>query len=549
MAGQGRHRLEQPKRRRVATGVAVAGVASVFVLSSGTTAFADNVVNDVVADINTGDKVVTIVESGSATVSFKIVGNSSPGTDPGGCDVDLAHAATVTIAVASGATVDSDSVLSGNQNTLTFTACNVFKAATFTSTTAGTYAVSTSVSGGVNLSAYNTNGATFDLQVNAASAGVCDDWTSISAAAPTIDQTGGTTGSNGWWTSAPTPTASGGNGTLLWGPLDDGSSTSLTATPPTLSEGTHTVYAWDVLVGTDDSVCDSASSLAAYKVDSVAPGIAFKDMSPAANGNGWNNSSVTVRWDCTDATSLPVDAVVSDTKSDEGAHQTANGVCYDNAGNSASANRSNINIDLSDPTNIAFVGSIDDGDHFPLGQVPSTPTCTADDQLTLSGLHDCTVSGYETTVGSHILRATATDNAGNSDYIEITYTVDPWTFAGFYSPVDNDVLNTMKSGATAPIKFELFVGDDPDTWTEWTDTTGIKLTQKSITCAATGVAGETDPVASTSGATVLRYDTTSGQFVYNWQSPKNMANTCWAVTIYGPAGSQASKTAYFKLTK
>jgi hypothetical protein len=46
------------------------------------------------------------------------------------------------------------------------------------------------------------------------------------------------------------------------------------------------------------------------------------------------------------------------------------------------------------------------------------------------------------------------------------------------------------------------------------------------------------------GGTSLRYDTTGGQFVYNWKTPTG-AGTCHAVTITAQDGSY--KTAYFKL--
>jgi hypothetical protein len=49
-----------------------------------------------------------------------------------------------------------------------------------------------------------------------------------------------------------------------------------------------------------------------------------------------------------------------------------------------------------------------------------------------------------------------------------------------------------------------------------------------------------------SGNTVLRYDTTSGQFVFNWQTPKNKAGSCYKVTIPAKDGV-SSLTAYFKL--
>jgi hypothetical protein len=48
----------------------------------------------------------------------------------------------------------------------------------------------------------------------------------------------------------------------------------------------------------------------------------------------------------------------------------------------------------------------------------------------------------------------------------------------------------------------------------------------------------------TTGGTSLRYDSTGGQFIYNWQTPKK-PNTCYNVTMTATDGS--TLTAYFKL--
>src|SRR3989449_7054643 len=83
---------------------------------------------------------------------------------------------------------------------------------------------------------------------------------------------------------------------------------------------------------------------------SVAPSITFASRLPAANSDGWNNSDVTVKWDCADALSAPASAQVSDTKSSDGAGQTANGTCADKAGNTKSASLGGISIDRVAPS-------------------------------------------------------------------------------------------------------------------------------------------------------------------------------------------------------
>ena len=141
------------------------------------------------------------------------------------------------------------------------------------------------------------------------------------------------------------------------------------------------------------------------------------------------------------------------------------------------------------------------------------------------------MTGYSTAVGPHTLVATATDNAGRTTTAQRSYTVLGWTAKGFYAPVDmGGVLNTVKAGSTVPLKFELFAGP-----TELTATSAVS----SFAAVKVGcVTGAEDPVEtlSTTGGTSLRYDTTGGQYIQNWQTPKS-AGSCYRVTMTAQDGS------------
>jgi hypothetical protein len=193
------------------------------------------------------------------------------------------------------------------------------------------------------------------------------------------------------------------------------------------------------------------------------------------------------------------------------------------------------------PSNIQFVGNINDGGSFFFGDVPAQPTCTATDGG--SGLNSagCVVSGYSTAVGTHTLKATATDKAGNTATKEISYTVKPYTLNGFYQPIDmNDTVNTVKNGSTVPVKFELFKGA-----TELTSTSAVtSIVAKTVNCAAFNGDPEDAIETVATGGTSLRYDAAGGQFIYNWQTPKK-PNTCHNLTMTATDGSTI--TAYFKL--
>jgi hypothetical protein len=193
-------------------------------------------------------------------------------------------------------------------------------------------------------------------------------------------------------------------------------------------------------------------------------------------------------------------------------------------------------VDKKAPTDIVYVGSISNGGSYYFGAVPAAPTCSASDGG--SGLASCVVSGYSTAVGEHTLTATATDMVGNASSAQISYEVLAWNLFGFYQPVDmNGVFNTVKGGSTVPLKFEVFAG------AELTSTSVVKtFVPTRIACDSS--ASFDDVELSTSGGTSLRYDTTAGQFIQNWQTPKQ-PGACYRVTMTTQDGS--SLVAFFRL--
>ncbi len=179
-----------------------------------------------------------------------------------------------------------------------------------------------------------------------------------------------------------------------------------------------------------------------------------------------------------------------------------------------------------------------DGGAYDFGSVPAQPMCAASDGL--SGIDgSCSVSGYSGSPGTHTVVARAKDKAGNEMSEGRTYTVRPWTLRGFYQPTDmSGTLNVVKNGATVPLKFEIFAGS-----TELRDTSYVNpLTATQITCEA-GATIDMIEVTAT-GGTALRYDDVTGEFVYNWHTPKKAGN-CYRVKVATQDGSILA--ALFKL--
>ena len=360
----------------------------------------------------------------------------------------------------------------------------------------------------------------------------------IDTSAPTANLavSAGTLGDNGWYISDVT-IATSGSDTLSGPPTCTPDQYLTDDSTGTVFEGSCTNQA--------DLLTDAASLT--VKRDTVAPTIVDEGaVGGTAGANGWYTSSVTNRFTATDSTSDVV-AGSADFTRDSGLAEGAavkiqSGAVSDNAGNeTAGINSDAFKIDLSNPTDVSFVNGPAGGSSHHYGQVPTAPTCTASDAI--SGISSCEVSGYSTAVGSHTMTATATDNAGRTAAVTRSYTVLGWTLNGFYQPVDMStantvVYNTVKNGSTVPLKFEVFAGS-----TEKTTVDAVKsLTYAATACATTAVTDEIETLAT--GGTVLRYDSSAGQFIYNWKTPST-AGKCYRVTM--TTQDNGTLVAYFKL--
>jgi hypothetical protein len=138
--------------------------------------------------------------------------------------------------------------------------------------------------------------------------------------------------------------------------------------------------------------------------------------------------------------------------------------------------------------------------------------------------------------------ATGACQVNNEDYY----------FNGFFQPVDNKpVFNMGKAGRTFPIKWRL-----PDcntgvpTGGYITDVgvvTNNPLTYKKITCPGGLTVDAMEEEAATSGSTVLRYDFTDNQFIFNWKTSSTFVNMCYELSL--KLNNGMTQGAYFKFTK
>ena len=250
---------------------------------------------------------------------------------------------------------------------------------------------------------------------------------SVSFGVPTTTAgLGGTQGTNGWYISPVqvtlAATNSVGPGVAATYYTVDGGSQQTYASPFTVTgDGTHTVTYWSV----DTSGNTETAHSLTVKIDATPPVVTFGALSPTPNAAGWNNSSVSLPYTTTDATSGLLSATPGSplTFTTEGANQTQTVTATDSASNSAQAASPAVSIDLTAPTTTASASGAQGNGGVYTGT--ATVTLTATDALSgvASTLYAIDGGGQQTysspflvtNSGSHTVNYFSTDIAGNAE--------------------------------------------------------------------------------------------------------------------------------------
>jgi len=280
--------------------------------------------------------------------------------------------------------------VTANPGSLLFAGCNNVKYVTFSSSTPGAYAIAVaSVTGGKSGSQWDTAPAAFTLIVQPSDS-------TPPVITPNIS---GALGDNGWYVS---------DVEVTWTISDPES-------PYTIIEGCvnttiDTDTAGTTLTCKASSAGGTSSASVTIKRDATPPAI-VGSRSPDANEYGWNNTDVTVSFECSDGLSGIASCSGPTVLSGEGADQSVTGWAFDLAGNSASATVSDIHIDKTPP---AIVGSRSpDANANGWNNTDVTVSFTCSDGL--SGIDSCSGPTVLSGEGAgQSVTGWAVDKAGNS---------------------------------------------------------------------------------------------------------------------------------------
>src|SRR5215213_504567 len=161
------------------------------------------------------------------------------------------------------------------------------------------------------------------------------------------------------------------------------------------------------------------------------------------------------------------------------------------------------------------------------GTVFTDPGATASDGCAGNLTSAIVVTGSvdTNTVGFYALTYSVSDPTGHSDTEVRTVEVLPYNFTGFFSPIDNPpVLNEMKAGQAAPVKFSL--GGNQ----------GLNIFAAGSPSSVQISCNTSDPIVPVeetemAGSSSLTYDSITDRYKYTWKTEGSWKNTCRQLTV------------------
>ena len=162
--------------------------------------------------------------------------------------------------------------------------------------------------------------------------------------------------------------------------------------------------------------------------------------------------------------------------------------------------------------------------------------------VSLSASGPCTISGttvHLTNIGTCTVNAS---HAGTALYAPAATSASItviWPWGGFYSPVDNGVMNVATGGSSIPVKFSL--GGDRGL-------TGIFATGYPKPVKVDCASGSEDAIEefAPAGTSGLQYDAASQRYSYVWKTAKAYKGYCYRLDVKLADGTMHSASFKFK---
>ncbi|MBZ5629159.1 MAG: hypothetical protein LAO06_09880 [Acidobacteriia bacterium] len=234
--------------------------------------------------------------------------------------------------------------------------------------------------------------------------------------------------------ASPAPNSAGwnnGNVTVSFQCADSGSGIANCPAPQVISsEGANQI----VTGSATDIAGNSATASLTLNIEKTLPSIAAS-LAPSPNPAGWNNSNVTVSFQCGTSISGAVQCPAPQMVTTEGTNQSVSGTVTDLAGNSATATVT-VNLDKTPPTITASASPGPNANGWNNSDVTVSFTCSD----SLSGIASCPPARTVSTDGANqTIAGTATDIAGNTATASATVSLDktPPVITGSLTPAAN----------------------------------------------------------------------------------------------------------------
>ncbi len=273
-----------------------------------------------------------------------------------------------------------------------------------------------------------------------------------------------------------------------------------------------------------DNAGNTANSVTVdnINIDKTLP-TASASASGIVGNNNWYISAVTVSFSGNDNLSGIANCAADIVLDSDGADQSASGTCSDLAGNkSLVASVTDIDIDTTSPNLIPTVSP-----NPVILYASASASANASDDTSGIATENCDAVDTSS-VGSHTVNCTATDNAGNVSSADASYSVI-YDYSGFFSPVNST--NNIKAGRTIPIKFSLN-GDQ-----------GLNII--AVGYPTSRVCGSTTERATNSNRG-LSYNAGNYQYNYGWKTEKSWKKSCREFVLVLDDGTEHTATFNFK---